>query len=127
MSDKLQIANYIPYYKVVLKHVHLIHLSVNAVSLFNMVNLNSGDIPRSKSKTKSLLLQVSNEFCESTSLHGYSYIANGNSVALKIFWSTIIVCLTGIGIKFLIVNTQDYMESRLVTGIDSSSAPLNVS
>ena len=92
-----------------------------------MVNLNSGDIPRSKSKTKSLLLQVSNEFCESTSLHGYSYIANGNSVALKIFWSTIIVCLTAIGIKFLIVNTQDYMESRLVTGIDSSSAPLNVS
>ena len=92
-----------------------------------MVNLNSGNIPRSKSKTKSLLLQVSNEFCESTSLHGYSYIANVNSVTLKIFWSIIIVCLTGIGIKFLIVNTQDYMESRLVTGIDSSSAPLNVS
>ena len=103
------------------------HLSVNAESLFNMVNLNSGDFPRNKSKAKGLLLQVSNEFCESTSLHGYSYIANVNSVALKIFWSTIIVCLTGIGIKFLIVNTQDYMKSRLVTGIDSSSAPLNVS
>ena len=80
-----------------------------------------------KKETKSLLSQISRKFCESTSLHGYSYIANGNSVALKIFWSTIIVCLTGIGIKFLIVNTQDYMESRLVTGIDSSSAPLNVS
>ena len=80
-----------------------------------------------KTKTKSLLSQISRKFCESTSLHGYSYIANTNSINTKIIWSVVILCLSAIGVKFLVVNTHEYMESRLVTSIESSSASLKVS
>ena len=82
---------------------------------------------RMKTETKSLLSQISRKFCESTSLHGYSYIANTNSIIVKIIWSVVILCFSAIGVKFLIVNTHEYMESRLVTSIESSSASLEVS
>ena len=79
-----------------------------------------------KTKHKLSLSQVSKEFCESTSLHGYSYIVNGNSLIVKIIWLMAIACLTGIGIRFLIVNTEEYWNSRLVTSIDDE-ASLDVS
>ena len=80
-----------------------------------------------KTETISLLSQITRKFCESTSLHGYSYIANTNSIIVKIIWSVVILCFSTIGVKFLIVNTHEYMESRLVTSIESSSASLKVS
>ena len=79
-----------------------------------------------KTETISLLSQISRKFCESTSLHGYSYIANTNLIIMKIMWSVLILCLSAIGVKFLVVNTHEYMESRLVTSIESSSASLKV-
>ena len=80
-----------------------------------------------KTETKSLLSQIPRKFCESTSLHGYSYIANTNLIILKIIWSVVILCFTAIGVMFLVDNTHEYMESRLVTSIESSSASLEVS
>ena len=65
-------------------------------------------------------------FCESTSLHGYSYLYNANSIILKILWVIVILILTGIGIKFCITNTDEYLKARLVTNIESSTAPLEV-
>ena len=80
----------------------------------------NGDQKNTKHKT--LLLEVSKEFCQSTSLHGYSYIVNGNSLFVKIIWLMVITCLTGIGIRFLIVNTEEYWNSRLVTSIDDEAS-----
>ena len=79
-----------------------------------------------KTETNSLLLQISRKYCESISLHGYSYIASTNSIIMKIIWSAVILCLSAIGVIFLVVNTQEYMGSRLVTSIESSSASLEV-
>ena len=80
-----------------------------------------------KTENISLISQISRKFCESTSLHGYSYIANTNSIIMKIMWLVVILCLSAIGVKFLVVNTHEYMESRLSYSIESSSASLEVS
>ena len=66
-------------------------------------------------------------FCESTSLHGYNYLSNGTSIAQKVFWVIVITTMTATGISLLIQNTGDFVDSRIITTIDSSSAPLDVS
>ena len=66
-------------------------------------------------------------FCESTSLHGYNYLLNGESITQKVFWVIVITTMTAIGISLLIQNTGDFVDSRIITTIDSSSAPLDVS
>ena len=67
------------------------------------------------------------DFCDSTSLHGYTYLSNGTSIAQKVFWVIIIITMTAIGLSLLVQNTGDFCNSRIVTTIDSSSAPLDVS
>jgi hypothetical protein len=66
-------------------------------------------------------------FCESTSLHGYNYLSNGKSISQKIFWVIVITTMTATGVSLLIQNTGDFVDSRIITTIDSSSAPLDVS
>ena len=75
-----------------------------------------------KAETKN----VFKEFCESTSLHGYSYLFIGNSIFLKIIWTIVILLMTCVGAMFLMNNTVDYLNARLVTTTESSSAPLKV-
>mgnify|MGYP001375651629 CR=1 FL=1 len=75
-----------------------------------------------KAETKN----VFKDFCESTSLHGYSYLFIGNSIFLKIIWTIVILLMTCVGAMFLMNNTVDYLNARLVTTIESSSAPLKV-
>ena len=67
------------------------------------------------------------DFCKSTSLHGYNYLTNSSSNALKFFWSSVIVSITIIGMVFKISNTIEYLSAGFVTSIDSSTAPLTVS
>ena len=89
--------------------------------------------PRSKSHKKPKKIsksqpgKVFKEFCESTSLHGYPYLYIANSLILKILWVIVIVAATFLGIVFLVSNTNDYLEARIVTTIESSSASLSVS
>ena len=64
------------------------------------------------------LVQVFKEFCESTSLHGYSYLYNTNSTILKMSWIIVILFMTGIAIFFSIANTNEYLKSGLVTQIE---------
>ena len=52
---------------------------------------------------------------------------NGTSIAQKVFWFIVITTMTAIGISLLIQNTGDFVDSRIITTIDSSSAPLDVS
>ena len=66
-------------------------------------------------------------FCESTSLHGYSNLYNASSIVLKLFWLFVILTMTAFGIILLVHNTEDYSKATIVTTIESSSAPLHVS
>ena len=75
-----------------------------------------------KAETKN----VFKDFCESTSLHGYSYLFIGNSIFLKIIWTIVILLMTCVGAMFLMNNTVDYWNARLITTLESSSAPLKV-
>ena len=54
-------------------------------------------------------------------------MSNGESIAQKVFWVIVITTMTAIGISLLIQNTGDFVDSRIITTIDSSSAPLDVS
>ena len=67
------------------------------------------------------------EFCESTSLHGYSYLNNANSIFLTCFWFLVIMAATSFGIVLLVQNTIEYLNANIVTTIQSSSSDLKVS
>ena len=84
--------------------------------------LKSGvDVKMTKSNTKRIL----NEFCESTSLHGYSYWYNADSFVLKVCWTFVILAATCLGVVFLANQTQEYLDGTILTTIESSSAPLD--
>ena len=72
-------------------------------------------------------VRILKDFCESTSLHGFNYLSNGTSIAQKVFWVIVITIMTVMGISLLVQNTGDFCNSRIVTTINSSSAPLDVS
>ena len=84
------------------------------------------NIMDSKSGRKQQMLQVFCEFCELTSLHGYSYLQMGNSWIIRLLWIFGILSMIGLGARFLYQNTSDYLSSTLVTSIESSTAPLKV-
>ena len=67
------------------------------------------------------------DFCESTSLHGYTYLYTADTIIIKFVWFLVISIMSGGGIFFLITNTNDFIKARLVTNIESSSASLDVS
>ena len=72
-------------------------------------------------------VRILKDFCDSTSLHGYNYLSNSTSIAQKVFWVIVITTMTVTGIALLVQNTGDFCNSRIVTTINSSSAPLDVS
>ena len=82
---------------------------------------------RPKSISKNQVKKVIQDFCESTSLHGYSYLNIANSTVSKLIWLLIILAMTGLGGYFFVKNTNDYINARLVTNIETSSANLSVS
>ena len=77
--------------------------------------------------TKRSTRKVFNEFCESTSLHGYNYWYNADSVILKVAWAVVILAATCLGMVFLANQTKEYIDGRILTTIETSSAPLDVS
>ena len=84
--------------------------------------MSKSSIPKSKGETK----KVIKDFCESTSLHGYSYLYNTESIVLKLVWFIIIMGMTGLGVFFFVENTDAYIKARIVTNIETSSADLSV-
>ena len=70
--------------------------------------------------------KVIHDFCESTSLHGYSYLYNANSVFIKLIWTLVILALTGLGAAFIVYNTNDYIKAGPITTIEPNSANLSV-
>ena len=67
------------------------------------------------------------DFCESTSLYGYNYLHMTASITLKIFWIIVIITMTVAGMVLLVRNTLVYMQSSIVTNIESTSGNLTVS
>ena len=67
------------------------------------------------------------DFCESTSLHGFSFLYHSKTKVTKSIWIIAIVALLGVGIFFLVDNTDAYIKSRLVTNIESFTDDLDVS
>ena len=72
-------------------------------------------------------MKVFQDFCESTSLHGYSQFYIATSIFIKVFWVIVIVAMTALGIVFIVSNTNDYLEATTITTIESSTAHLKVS
>ena len=80
---------------------------------------------RQTSKNETTL--IFKEFCNSTSLHGYSYLNNFENIIIKVLWAFVILTMTGLGCFFVATNTSDYIQTRLVTNIESATADLSVS
>ena len=81
----------------------------------------------SKFKSKAEIAKVFKDFCESTSLHGYTYLYIASSICMKIIWIIIILLMTALGIGFVVSNTKEYLNANIVTTIETSTAPLDVS
>ena len=64
-------------------------------------------------------VRILEEFCELTSLHGFSFLNKANSIAVKLVWIFAIIAMMGVGTQFLVNNTDAYINSRLVTNIES--------
>ena len=78
-------------------------------------------------KNKSNLSKILKDFCDSTSLHGYGYLYNVDSIFLKLVWGFVILMMTGLGIIFFVKHTKEYQDSTIITTIETSSASLSVS
>ena len=71
--------------------------------------------------------KILKDFCESTSLHGYSYFYITDSVISKIFWVIVIVIATSCGVCFLVSNTKAFMKATIVTNLETNHQDLRVS
>ena len=72
------------------------------------------------------LINVVNNFFQSTSLHGYAYMSNSSSLTIKIIWGVIILVMTCLGFQFLAMNTNEYLRSGITTSIESTTNSLKV-
>ena len=97
------------------------------ISQYTKMKIYKSNQRRPKSISKNQVKKVIKDFCESTSLHGYSYLNIANSTVSKLIWTLIILAMTGLGSYFFVKNTNDYINARLVTNIETSSANLSVS
>ena len=71
--------------------------------------------------------KVLNDFCESTSLHGWNYLNCTSNMVLKVIWVIGILGMTGLATYLLMKNTDEFLKSDVITTIESSTAPLGVS
>ena len=69
---------------------------------------------------------ISKEFCESTSLHGYSYLYNSHSIASKIVWTITILTSICLGTFLLAIQTKQFLDKEIITTVETSSLPLRV-
>ena len=108
---------------------NLFHLK-KILIMFIFIVLVEMDKKSHKNSNRFLTKQTSklmDDFCQSTSLHGYSYLSNADSIVAKILWGIVIVAATGLGIAFLVSNTNAYIKATIVTSIESETFPLDVS
>ena len=97
------------------------------------IYINSNHVEDQKQQVNEKIVETTNmrpkvlqDFCQSTSLHGYSYLTS-DSILSKVVWVIIILIATGGGLYFLAINTRDYMKASTVTNIESAFENLQVS
>ena len=73
------------------------------------------------------LAKIFNDFSVATSLHGYGYLHSVNSIILKVIWILVITIMTGLGITFVAINTDEYFKARIITDREASTADLSLS
>ena len=78
-------------------------------------------------RNNSHLSKVLKDFCDSTSLHGYGYLYNVDSILMKLVWGFVILTMAGLGLFFFVKHTKEYHDSTIITTIETSSASLDVS
>ena len=84
-------------------------------------------ITGAKTISKWQIPRIVKDYCESTSLHGYSYLYINNSILGKIFWATVILITTGLAVTCLVINTRAFMKATIATDIESNYENLRVS
>ena len=122
-STYLKVFVRLSYISTITEHnITAVHAQPNITTDLKMKS-NQETKPMSKSNTRKVL----KDFCESTSLHGYGYIYNNDSIVLKLFWLFVIFSMTGLGILLLVQNTIEFLEHGIYTTTETSSAPISVS
>ena len=94
------------------------------MSLPNSDSTNNENSQSSKTKNSD---KLAGEFCKSTSLHGFGFLYNAKTMAERLLWIFAIVATMVVSVFFLALNTDAYINSRLATNIESSTADLSVS
>ena len=82
---------------------------------------------KTKQLSKDKAGKVLKDFCDSTSLHGYSYLYNSNSIAARMLWFLVILITAIFAVLLTFKNTKEFLESKIITSIETSSASVNVS
>ena len=74
------------------------------------------------------------DFCRSTSLHGWQHLTEPHHTLRgvprgsgKYMWILIVVASIGVASFFLFTSVHDFTSKYVVTNIDTTTAPLNVS
>ena len=74
------------------------------------------------------------DFCRSTSLHGWQHLTEPHHLPRgvprgsgKYMWILIVVASIGVASFFLFTSVHDFTSKYVVTNIDTTTAPLNVS
>ena len=66
------------------------------------------------------------DFCKNTSLHGYQYLVSPRKLVVKICWIISVFTVSCISIALFIKNTNAFLESGIVTTIETSAGSLDV-
>ena len=89
------------------------------------ISSSSKKVPKTQLEDKTKF--VFKDFCDIISLDGYNHLYIADAIINKLFWSFVIIGMTGLGVYFLAENTDAYFKSRLVTNIETTTANLSVS
>ena len=65
------------------------------------------------------------EFCQQTTLHGWSYIVNEESIWAKFFWAISQLAFVTIAIYLMTINVIVYMNSTTKTSLESTTSSLD--
>ena len=67
------------------------------------------------------------QFCNVTTLHGYHYLTDSRCTISKLFWTILIIFMSGFALAVLIIHTDAYLNSGLRTTIDTTVSLAKVS
>ena len=67
------------------------------------------------------------EFCQQTSLHGWQHIQRVHTVKGRIVWFSIVLASLAVASLFLATAAKDFVLRSVVTTIETTTAPLQVS